>query len=79
MHIIRYAHVLFEYVLAAAITRERRLFLSAHLEVRLLFESGDLSRAASDRANTVLGGTVYFLTTAHPKNSNFDLALKIER
>ena len=49
------------HVLAAAIIQEQLLFLSTHLEVRLLFESGCQSRAASDRAHTV---DIY-----HPENS----------
>ena len=49
-------------ILAAAIIREQLLFLSVHLEVRLLFESGGQWRAASDRANTV--GNLY-----HPETT----------
>ena len=40
-------------ILAVAIILEQLLFLFVHLEVWLLFESGNYSRAASDRANTV--------------------------
>ena len=40
-------------IVAAATNRGRRLFCSALPEVRLLFEGGDESRAASDRKNTV--------------------------
>ena len=36
----------------AATIREQRPFLSALPEVRWQFESGDYSRAVSDRANT---------------------------
>ena len=38
----------------AATIQERRLFRSALLEVRRLFESGNESRGASDRANTAI-------------------------
>ena len=38
------AHVLLEYKIATATIRGRQLFLSAHLEVQLQFESGDQRR-----------------------------------
>ena len=41
------------WILAAGSIRERRLFCSPCLEVRWQFESSDLSRVASDWANTV--------------------------
>ena len=41
-------------LVAAATIRERRLFRSALAQVRLLFESGVYSRAASIRSYTVL-------------------------
>ena len=41
-------------LVAAATIRERRLFRSALAQVRLLFESGVYSRAASIRSYTVI-------------------------
>ena len=51
-------------IVTVASIREQPLFLSAHLEVRLLFESGNWSRAASDRANMV--GALAIWTALNP-------------